>query len=444
MALVFWLACGVIAYVYLGYPSLLHVMARLATRRSRLGTRNSIIEDRAPGAETPSVSFIIAGRNEGRRILGRVENIEQLDYPADKRQIILVSDGSTDDTHEVFEQLWDEGRAICIELPQGGKAHALNGGITHATGELLVFADMRQGFAPDALRALVAPFGDPRVGAVSGELVLDGESRDRRSEADRRADEDRRLIDDRRGVLRQSPGQRKGSRRWTMRRTVLDSINEGVGLYWRYEKQIRRDESATGSVVGATGAIYAMRRSLWQPLPPDTILDDVLTPMRVVMAGSRVVFEERACAFDRTAPDAGTESRRKLRTLAGNYQLLWLEPRLLLPWRNPAWLQFVSHKVARLLVPYVLPIVFVLSLLLALVHKSAIYALAFGLQCAFYALAAYGAWLERHKDAERYAPPALVAAPINRVARVALMFTVMNKAAVDGLVAIATRQKVWR
>src|SRR5204862_1846827 len=157
-------------------------------------------------------------------------------------------------------------------------------------------------------------------------------SRDRRSEADRRADEDRRLIDDRRGVLRQSPGQRKGSRRWTMRRTVLDSINEGVGLYWRYEKQIRRDESATGSVVGATGAIYAMRRSLWQPLPDETILDDVLTPMRCVMAGYRVVFEERACAFDRTAADADAEGRRKLRTLAGNYQLLWLEPCLLLPW----------------------------------------------------------------------------------------------------------------
>src|SRR5436305_601320 len=143
--------------------------------------------------------------------------------------------------------------------------------------------------------------------------------------------------------------QRKGRRRWAMRRTILEStITDGVGLYWRYEKQIRRDESATGSVVGATGAIYAMRRSLWQPLPDDTILDDVLTPMRCVMAGYRVVFEERACAFDRTAPDANTEGRRKLRTLAGNYQLLWLEPRLLLPWCNPAWLQFVSHKVGRL------------------------------------------------------------------------------------------------
>jgi biofilm PGA synthesis N-glycosyltransferase PgaC len=436
MALVFWLACAVIAYVYVGYPLLLHLWAGLRAKGS--GHR---VEGTADG--TPEVSFVIAARNEGPRILGRVENIEALDYPADKRQIILVSDGSTDDTHDVFEQLWAEGRAICIELPEGGKARALNGGIAHATGELLVFADMRQGFAPDALRALVAPFRDERVGAVSGELVLNGESRDRRSDDDRRADDDRRLTEDRRGVTRQSAGQRKGSRRWTSRRTMLEStINEGIGLYWRYEKQIRRDESATGSVVGATGAIYAMRRSLWQPLPPDTILDDVLTPMRVVMAGSRVVFEEHACAFDRTASDAGAEGRRKVRTLAGNYQLLWLEPRLLLPWRNPAWLQFMSHKMARLFVPYVLPVVFALSLLLA--PRSPIYAAAFVLQGVFYALAAYGSWLDDRKHSVRAVPSTRLLAPVNRMARVALTFIVMNKSAVDGLVAIATRQKVWR
>jgi len=433
MALAFWLACAFVAYVYVGYPAVLHVWAKLRASR----------EPGAASPDLPRVSFVIAARNEARRIVGRVENIEQLDYPADKRQIILVSDGSTDGTHDVFERLWADERAICLEMPEGGKARALNAGVTHATGDLIVFADMRQGFAADALRALVAPFRDGRVGAVSGELVLDGESRDRRSDDERRAGEDRRAIDDRRGVARPSAGQRKGARRWMMRRATLDStITDGVGLYWRYEKQIRRDESATGSVVGATGAIYAMRRSLWRPLPPDTILDDVLAPMRVVMAGSRVVFEERACAFDRTATDAGAEARRKLRTLAGNYQLLWLEPGLLLPWRNPAWLQFMSHKVARLFVPYVLPLVFVLSLVLA--AASPFYAAAFGLQCVFYGLAAYGAWLEHQKRSPHSARRAFNAAPINRLARVALMFIVMNKAAVDGLVAISTRQKVWR
>jgi len=266
--------------------------------------------------------------------------------------------------------------------------------------------------------------------------VLDGEARDRRSEAERRAIEDRRTLEDRRDGRRQSAGQRKGPRRWTIRRALLHStVAEGVGLYWRYEKQIRRDESAAGSLVGATGAIYAVRRSLWRALPPDTILDDVLTPMRCVMAGRRVVFEERACAFDRTASDAQAEGRRKLRTLAGNYQLLWIEPQLLLPWRNPAWLQFVSHKVGRLLVPYALPAVFVLSAWLA--RESYLYAAAFAAQCVFYLLAAYGAWIE-HSTSQ---PTGL---PVRRLARVALMFLVMNGAAVAGLVAWLTKQKVWR
>src|SRR5581483_6052911 len=125
---------------------------------------------------------------------------------------------------------------------------------------------------------------------------------------------------------------------------------EGVGIYWRYEKELRRMESAMASTLGATGAIYAIRRSLWQPLPAQTILDDVLTPMRVVLQGLRVVFNERAHAFDRAAADADAEARRKVRTLAGNYQILALEPRLLVPIVNRVWLQYLSHKLGRLAV----------------------------------------------------------------------------------------------
>src|SRR6185295_15514492 len=128
------------------------------------------------------------------------------------------------------------------------------------------------------------------------------------------------------------------------------------------------------SMLGATGAIYAMRRSLWRPLPADTILDDVLAPMRAVLAGYRVVFNDRARAFDRTAPDAQAESRRKVRTLAGNYQILWLEPQLLMPWRNPVWLQYASHKLGRLFVPYALLIILASSI--ALASRSIVYAAA--------------------------------------------------------------------
>ncbi len=430
MPTLFWLSCAVVLYVYVGYPLLLHAWGRL---RAKSLTVNGAAEP------PPAVSIVIAARNEAGRIAGRIANLNALDYPRGRVQIVVVSDGSTDETTVALAQLAaDDDRIVPVEVSAGGKALALNAGIARAANDVIVFADMRQGFAPDALRALVAPFRDPRVGAVTGELVLDGEERDRRAE-ERRARLERRAIEDRRGVRRQTEGQRKGKRRWSLRRAMLEStITDGVGLYWRYEKQIRRDESAAGSVVGATGAIYAMRRSLWRPLPADTILDDVLAPMRCVMAGFRVVFEERARAFDRTASDSHAEGRRKLRTLAGNYQLLWLEPALLLPWRNPAWVQFVSHKAGRLVVPYALPVIFVSSLLLA--RDAFVYAAALAAQCAFYALAAYGSWLEKTPARATAAPPA----PVVRLARVALMFLVMNKSAVAGLVALVTRQRVWR
>jgi cellulose synthase/poly-beta-1,6-N-acetylglucosamine synthase-like glycosyltransferase len=421
MAGIFWLLVACVSYVYIGYPLGLRLWRRLWSRP---------LATRGPAARTPGVSIIIAARNEGARLAGRIDNLLSLDYPGDARQIIVASDGSTDDSLDVVARY--ESRAESVALPAGGKARALNAGVERARHELLVFADARQAFAPDALRALVAPFSDPDVGAVSGELVLEGETRDRRTQiSDRRTPISRPIAE---GAERRSPINRRVAARST--------IVEGVGLYWRYEKQIRRDESAVGSTMGATGAVYAMRRSLWRPLPPETILDDVLAPMRCVLAGFRVVFADRARAFDRTPRDAKAESLRKRRTLAGNYQLLWLEPSLLLPWRNPAWIQFVSHKVARLAVPFALPPLLLLSLLLS--GRSPVYTAAFAAQCLFYSFAGYGAWLEKRDAGLSGQPRPQASAVPERLARVALMVLVMNASAVAGLAAILTRQKVWR
>jgi len=422
MAGFFWLLVAFVAYVYMGYPLGLHLWRRLWPRP---------LAANGMGGRTPGVSIVIAARNEGRRLAGRIDNLLNLDYPAAQRQIIIVSDGSTDDSLEVLARY--EPAVEIVALPEGGKARALNAGVERARFGLLVFADARQAFAPDALQMLIAPFSDPKVGAVSGELVLEGEARDRRTPAsDRRGRTVRPIAAD---AERRAPANRRHS--------TPSTIAEGVGLYWRYEKQIRRDESAVASTMGATGAMYAMRRSLWRPLPDETILDDVLAPMRCVLAGSRVLFEDRARAYDRTARNAKDEIRRKRRTLAGNYQLCWLEPALLLPWRNPAWIQFVSHKVARLAVPYALPPLWLLSFLL--IRRSMVYAAAFAAQCLFYLLATYGAWLERHEAGTARDPwtkPPVPAA--ERLARVALTVLVMNASAVTGLVALLTRQKVWR
>jgi cellulose synthase/poly-beta-1,6-N-acetylglucosamine synthase-like glycosyltransferase len=225
--------------------------------------------------------------------------------------------------------------------------------------------------------------------------------------------------------------------RRTINRRAASSVGDGVGIYWRYEKRLRQMETQVDSMLGATGAIYALRRSLWRPLPPGTILDDVLAPMRAVLAGWRVVFEPRAQAFDATARDADTETRRKIRTLAGNFQLLWFEPRLLVPFVNPVWLQFTSHKVGRLLVPYALMALFASSL--ALAASSLFYGAALAGQCAFYLHSGYGAWLE-HRDQT----PASRRSVLQRSSRMAFTIVVMNVSAVAGAGYALLGRKVWR
>jgi hypothetical protein len=336
MEIVFWLSVVFVGYVYAGYPALLAVWSRLAPKPFR------------ERPQTPPVTIVIAARNEARQLAARVANLRALDYPQADVQIILVLDGSDDGTDATLERLGDQ--IDVVRLPPGGKARALNAGVAAARHDILVFADARQPFASDALRALVAPLADPAVGGVCGELVIDSESGDGGDSA----------------------------------------IGEGIGGYWRYEKWLRRHESLIGSTLGATGAIYALRRDLWRPLPDDTILDDVLAPMRAVLNSSRIVFAAGARAFDHAAP-AATELSRKIRTLAGNYQILRCEPRLLNPRANPVWLQYMSHKVGRLFVPYALVALVVSSA--ALAPASPVYAVAFACQVVFYALAAYGAYL---------------------------------------------------
>ena len=386
MRLLFWLSAAGIGYVYVGYPALL---AAWATWRPR-----PIRGSPDPTAVPPRVSIIVAARNEARRLPARIENLLALDYPSDRRQIIVVSDGSTDDTLEVLSQYG--GVVTALAAPPGGKAAALNLGVAHATGEILIFADARQMFAPQALGALVAPLADPAIGGVTGELLLDGEASGvagrRGGVPRRRASGDRRTRTDR------GAGRRQGLDR---RDRQASTIADGVGLYWRYEKQLRRLESTVGSTLGATGAIYALRRSLYRPLPGNTILDDVLAPMRAVLEGYRVVFNEQAIAFDATAADADAEHRRKVRTLAGNVQILGQEPRLLLPVVNPVWLQYASHKLGRLIVPYALLSLFAANLALAGQHLF--YALTLTAQCALYLLGGYGAWLESQATRRRRA-----------------------------------------
>jgi cellulose synthase/poly-beta-1,6-N-acetylglucosamine synthase-like glycosyltransferase len=366
---VFWVSTCALFYIYLGYPLLIAAWARLRPQP----TRKAPVSGDGPW---PSITIVLAVRNEAARLPARISNLLELAYPG-QRDIVVVSDGSTDRTEDVLEEFLRARNARDVRVlavPSGGKPLALNAGVAAATGDILVFADARQRFGADALVELVANFEDPRVGGVTGQLMLD-------CETDSGTD---------------------------------STIGDGVGLYWKYEKWLRRNESAVWSTLGATGAMYALRRSLWRPLPGDTLLDDVLAPLRAVLMGYRIVFEERAVAYDRTAADAQAESRRKTRTLAGNYQILAHEPRLLVPVVNPVWLQYLSHKIGRLLVPWALLITFISSAMLAPSHW--VYAAALTVQVGFYGLAAVGAWTEL-RDRRRPREFESISVPLSKGAR---------------------------
>jgi cellulose synthase/poly-beta-1,6-N-acetylglucosamine synthase-like glycosyltransferase len=327
MKVMFWMCAVFIAYAYVGYPFLLWIIARYRTRRV---LRKKI---------TPPVTIIIAARDERETLPAKIENLRQLNYPRDRVQIIVVSDGSTDDTAGILRGKREFVEPVILEKPYG-KAVALNEAVRRAKGEIVVFMDSRQLVDENALSELVANFWDPEVGAVSGELILS-----------------RNL-----GTL------------------------GGLGTYWDVEKLVRRLESASGSVVGTTGALYAIRRNLFDQIPSGTILDDVLIPMNIVRQGKRVVFEPSAIVHDQLLSDKGKEFSRKVRTMTGNYQLLWLAPWLITP-MNPMLLRYVSHKLLRLFCPLLLVVVLIVSGL----STGAFYRIVFSAQVFLYGLAALGA-----------------------------------------------------
>jgi poly-beta-1,6-N-acetyl-D-glucosamine synthase len=336
-SLSFWTSVLLIGYAYLGYAILIRAWASLCPKP--IGTARL----------EPSVTVLVVAYNEAARIEGRIENLLDLDYPADRLEILVASDGSTDGTDALARRYEAAGVTVVALEERRGKVAAINALVPRARGEIVVLADARQRFGRDVLRALVVPFGDPRVGAVSGELML-------------------------------TPG---GSD---------TGVGEGVGVYWSWEKSIRRNESRVDSAVGATGAIYAIRRRLFEPIAEDTILDDVLIPMRIVRRGFRVVFEGGARAYDRPASTAREEFTRKVRTIAGNFQLFARERWLMNPFRNRLWLQTVSHKGLRLIGPLLFATMLSTSLLLL---DRPFYRFALAGQLAFYLAALLGATLRR-------------------------------------------------
>ncbi len=321
---IFAAAAFFVVYTLFLYPLLLALLAR---RFSRPVLRRF---------NPHTVTVLLPVFNGERYLAAKLDSLLAMDYPAGRMDIVVISDGSTDRTAEIARSYAARGVRL-LDVPHGGKALAINAGLATAQGDLLFFTDVRQAMEPACLRRLVECFADPAVGAVSGELCI-----------------------------------RDG--------TTLGEAN--VGLYWKYEKWIRRRLSAIDSTIGATGCVYAMRRQLAAPLPAGCLLDDVYLPSLALLAGYRVLFEEGARVYD-VPSTLSTEFRRKVRTLAGNYQLLFQLPRLFGS-DNRLRLHFASHKLARLLLPFAL-----LAALAATPWLPSPWALICGIpQAAFYLLAA--------------------------------------------------------
>ena len=357
MLYVFIFSALVVIYTYVGYPVIIWLVSL------RASDVDAIIPQ-----EWPEITLIIPVFNDLEKAQAKIENLTQIDYPKDKLSILMVSDGSTDGTNECLsvDQRID---FISYEARQG-KPTALNTGVMRAKSEIIVFTDVRQQVEPSAVKRLVARLLSPGIGAVSGELVL---------------------LD---------PETNTGAH---------------VSLYWQYEKFIRKAESKVASVAGVTGALYAIRRNDFVPLAVDTLLDDFEVPLAIIKSGKRCLIEPGAIVYDYPQEDTAGEKLRKIRTLTGNYQSFFRHAWVFSPTQNPIWVQFISHKFLRLMVPY--------FLMLALISSFFLTGLAFVTtffgQLGFYGLAVLGSVNPSMKE--------------NKFVSLANVFTELNWAAVLAL-----------
>jgi cellulose synthase/poly-beta-1,6-N-acetylglucosamine synthase-like glycosyltransferase len=371
---VFWVAAAVVAYVFAGYPLLLWLLERVFGRPSR----KRPIE--------PSVSILVAAFNEARVIAAKIRNAAAIDYPPERLEIVIASDGSTDGTPEiagrVIEELSAGNRVRAIAFPVNrGKLTVLNEVVPSLRGEIVVFSDAASMLEPLAIRRLVAHFADPEVGAAGGLYRVS------------KQDE--------------------------------EAIGRQEDFYWKYETFLKGLEASLGAMLGAHGALYAVRKSLYPYPHPGLINDDYIIPVRILQQGYRVVYEPSAVATEEAREMGGFG--RRVRIMAGNFQQLREIAGFLWPLRPLPLLASLSHKLGRLVVPFAMVAGLVSN---AFLTSSAFYLVTAALQIAFYGLAGVGAlWPLRPK-----------------VLRLPYYFCMINIAVVPGLYwALAGRSRAgWK
>jgi cellulose synthase/poly-beta-1,6-N-acetylglucosamine synthase-like glycosyltransferase len=330
--LLFWSSTGLLVYTYLLFPLLVLLRAALRPRPHR------------SEETTPHVTLAISAHNEAAGIRAKLENVLSLDYPDDRLEVVIASDGSDDGTDEIVREYAGRGVRL-VSLPRVGKAAALNAAVAEARGEILAFSDANSIYAHDALRALVGPFADPTVGGVAG---------------------DQRYLS----------------------RDGADAVASGEQRYWDLDRLLKASESRAGNVISATGAIYAVRRSLFRPVPPG-VTDDFFTSTGVIAQGFRLVFAEDAVAYEPVAKKSEVEWGRKVRVMTRGLRAVVLRRQLLDPRRTGFYApQLLTHKVLRRTMVFPLAAVAATSPLLW--RRGRVYRAATLAQAAFYGLGASG------------------------------------------------------
>ncbi|HZW32270.1 MAG TPA: glycosyltransferase family 2 protein [Isosphaeraceae bacterium] len=333
--LIFWACLALVTYAYVGYPLLIWGLSRVVHRPA--------VPPAGDDAELPMVSLLIAAHNEEAVIEDRLRNALAMDYPPAKLEVVVSSDGSTDRTTEIVRRYAGRDVRLLDYVRRRGKAAVLNASVPELRGEIVMFSDANTQFDAAAARKLVRWLRDPEVGAACGEMVL---------------------ADPRTGKNAES-------------------------LYWKYETFLKQCEGRLGALLGASGGIYAIRKGVFTPIPEGTILDDFVIPLLAKLRhGTAIVYDSEAVAYEETAPELGSEFRRRCRIGAGGFQSLGLLWGLLHPRWGWTALAFASHKILRWLCPFFLIGLLVSNLVLVLSDSDSSYPAALAAQLAFYAISA--------------------------------------------------------
>lgn len=330
LAGVFWLSIGLTVYTYVGYPFIIWTVARLRPKPVMKGSC------------FPTVSLIIAAYNEERVIKDKLENTLALLYPKDKLEIVLVADGSVDNTVTIAETFRPKGIRVLYEPQRRGKTAALNRAVEVSNGEILLFSDANTVYSEGVIDALVKNFHDPTVGGVSGRKII---------------------LQDAKRVA-----------------------SQGETAFWSYEASLKKWESLAGSIVTADGEIFSVRKSLFEPIPQKVVHDDMYLTLTLIKKGYRVVYESDATSGEHASKHLLDEFHLKVRYASAGYQIVSFFRTMLIPPRTLFAFEFLSHKLFRWLAPVFIVTVFISSAFLS----APFYQFAFWTQVLFFVLAAVG------------------------------------------------------